>query len=310
VNKFNYNEIGIFLKYYDSRGSNMKYLENAFKFLVKYYLLAIPLFIAIAIPAIIAGSGSAELAAQIQELQKSMLSDPEMMQDPACLLQLYSTLAPMLAASGIAGAISFILMLIIKPATYGMVNKALETGNADLSDFGPEMKNNFPKYILFGLATAGLYIGIFIAAIIVFAVFAALMAASKAVGIILMVLFSMAFIVFLIAFSILTYLWFPAMVSDNLGVFDGLKKSISVVKGYFWPIIGISLLVGIGSGVAGGIVGAAGNIAVVGPLLTSIVTVAVEFVMIVFAFEVYRDKTGKCDYMDEGTIMDTPGDYL
>lgn len=289
----------------------MKYLENAFKFLGRFYLLLLPLFFATAIPAIISNSATLAMSDQITEYTKSLQQDPTMYGDMAFWWGLLDVLKPFFASLGIASAISFVLMLIIMPATYGMVNKALATGNADLSDFVPELKSNLLKYIIYGLASIAVSLVILIAIGIMVAICVAAMAASKALGIILIVIFSMALIVFLFAFSYLIVLWFPAMVADDLSAFTALKKSISVVKPYFWPMVGISLLIGIGGGVAGSALSMASRIPVAGPLLSSIPSVLIQFIMIIFYFEVYRDKTGKNDYMmEEGPAPETPGDYL
>lgn len=288
----------------------MKYLENAFKFLGKYYLLLIPLFAAIAIPAIINGPNANSMMKQVEEIGKAIESDPTLAQNPAALLALYSSLASSYAALGIGSLLALILSIIVRPATYGMVNKALATGNADLNDFVPEMKSNIVKYILFGLASLVLYFGIGIAVVILIGICIALMAVSVPLGVVLIILLALALVAGIFAFSVLISLWFPAMVSDDLGVFDALKKSISVAKSYFWPILGISLLIGIGSMIAGGILSVFGRIAVIGPIFASVATVLAEFIMIVFLFEVYRDKTGKNEYMNEDVITETPGDYL
>lgn len=289
----------------------MKYLENAFKFLGKFYLLLIPLFFAIGIPTIISGSGSIAMSNQITEYMNLLQQDPEMLYDSSYWWGLLDVLKPFLISMAIANVVSLVLSLIVMPATYGMVNKALATGNADLSDFVPELKKNFLKYIIYWLASIILSIVITIVIGIIVGVCAVGMAAAKALGIILIVILSMAFIVGFFALMVLILLWFPAMVADDLGVFEALKKSISVVKTYFWPILGITLLIMIGGGVAGSALGAAMYIPVVGPLLVSIPSVIIQFLTIVFYFEVYRDKTGKNDYMmEEGPAPETPGDYL
>lgn len=289
----------------------MKYLEKAFKFIGKFYLLLLPLFFAIAIPAIISTSGALAMSNQITEYMMSVQQDPTLAGNSAYWLGLIDVLKPFLVNIAIANLVSFVLSLLVMPATYGMVNKALATGNASLSDFVPELKNNFLKYIIFGLASIALSVVIIIAIAIIVAICTVAIYAAKALGIILIVIFSMALIVFLFAISFLIALWFPAMVADDLGVFDAFKKSISVVKTYFWPMVGITLLVTIGGGIAGSALGMASYIPVVGPLLTSIPSVLIQFILIVFYFEVYRDKTGKNDYMlEEGPEPETPGDYL
>lgn len=289
----------------------MKYLENAFKFLGKYYLLLIPLFISVVIPAILNGPSNNAMMEQLNEIQNAIKTDPSLSQNPNELLALYGTLASSYAALGIGSLLALVLSIVVMPATYGMVNKALATGNADLSDFVPEMKNNIVKYILFGLVSLVLYFGIGIAVAIIVGICIALMAVSVPLGVIAIILFAFALAAGIYAFTRLILFWFPAMVCDNLGVIDALKKSISVGKSYFWPVVGISLLISIGSGIATGIVnGIFGRIAVIGPTIVSVAPVLAQFILIVFLFEVYRDKTGKNGSVNEDLISETPGDYL
>lgn len=289
----------------------MKYLENAFNFLGKYFLLLIPLFISVAIPAIFSASGTSAYTEQALEIQNAIMKDPTLVQNPSDFLELYSTLFSSFGVMGIGSLIALVFSIVVVPATYGMVNKALVTGNADLSDFIPEMKNNIVKYILFMLATFVLYFGIVIAIAIIVGICIVLMTVSVPLGVIAIILASLGLLIGIFVFTRLIIFWFPAMVCDDLGVVDALKKSISVGKSYFWPVLGITLLITLGSYIAGGIIGAIiGGITIVGPAIASFVSALAEFIMIVFAIEVYRDKTGKNEYMNENLITETPGDYL
>ncbi|AEV69561.1 hypothetical protein [Acetivibrio clariflavus] len=288
----------------------MKYLENAFKFLGNFFLLVIPLFIAIAIPSIISGPSKDALSKQYTEIIMTMAKDPTLMQNSSNLIELFSTLISFLPPIILGFILTIILRIIVNPATYGMVNKALETGNVDLNDFVPEMKNNIGKYILYALSYIGIYFAIFFLSAILSFIFSSITTISTTLGITLLILFSIALFIGLFVFSYLISLWFPAMVSDNLGVGDGLKKSISVVKSYFWPIVGISILVAIGSGILSAIAGFLKGIPVLGHVVLSFISALVEFIMIVFCFEVYRDKTGKNEGMNEELNYEAPGDYL
>ncbi|WP_010248387.1 DUF7847 domain-containing protein [Acetivibrio cellulolyticus] len=287
----------------------MKYLEKAFNFFGKYYLLAIPLFIAIVIPSII--GVALGLPQKTKELSDLITQNPAMFQsNPWEYMGVSQSLFPIY---GIMSVASFILMIIAYPSTYGMVSKALSTGNADLGDFLPELKKNIGKYILYGLSLLAIYFGIGIAATILFVILGVVTVASRVIGILLIVLFVLAFIAFLLAFAFLTALWFASMVDDGLGVVDGFKKSFSVAKSYFWSIVGISLLVWIGSAFGGGILsGIFSFIPVISYTFSSGVSALAQFILIVFYFEVYRDKTGKNDYMveNQNPISETPGDYL
>jgi len=288
----------------------MKYLENAFKFLGKYYLLLIPLFIATVIPAIINAPSQNAMTQQMEEITKSMLN-PGMVQNSNEMLEMYSTLMQPSATYWLSIILSLVLTIIVTPATYGMVNKALSTGNADLSDFVPEMKNNIVKYIIFGLASIVLGFGIGIAILLVIGICVALFFVSPALGGIMSFLLGLASIIAVFVLAVWISFWFIAMVSDELGVLDALKKSISVAKSYFWPIVGINILVGIGYAIVSGIFsGIFGKIPLIGPVFVSVIAVLYQFVIIAFMFEVYRDKTGKSDSINQDLTLDMPGDYL
>ncbi|HOQ00871.1 MAG TPA: hypothetical protein PK604_08630 [Acetivibrio clariflavus] len=288
----------------------MKYLENAFKFLGNFFLMVIPLFIAIAIPTIISGPSKDALTRQYMEIVLAMTTNTGLVENSSDLAELFSTLNTFYPPIILGLIVTIILRIIVNPATYGMVNKALETGNAGLGDFLSEMKNNIGKFILYALANIGIYFAIFFVSAILSYIFIFITSVSTVLGITLLILFTLALCIGIFVFSYLISLWFPAMVSDNLSLGDGLKKSISVVKSYFWPIVGIKILVTIGSGILSAFAGYLKAIPVLGYVVLSFISAIVEFILIVFYFEVYRDKTGKNDSMNEGLNFEAPGDYL
>jgi hypothetical protein len=139
----------------------MKYLENAIKFLLKYWILAVPLFILTAIASLVSNAGIS--AAQFNALW-AIISNPSQLADPGNLLQTLPTILPAIAGGGI---LAFLFQFISMPATYGLVNKGLETGAASLNDLGSAITLNVVKYIMYFIGTLVLGIAIVIVFFIV-----------------------------------------------------------------------------------------------------------------------------------------------
>lgn len=267
----------------------MKYLENALKFLGKFFILAVPLYVLAAIPALIQGAGAVKLFSKMGSMY-SMFSDPARFSDPAQIFGLFSSIIP-LAVGG--GVLAFILNFIAIPSTYGMVNKALETNQADLNDFVPALQQNFVKYILYWIGTIVVGLAFFVASGIIIAILGLLTAAIGWVGGILLVLVILALFVAGVVLFVLLSLWLPAMVVDNLDVVAAAKKSIEIAKAAFWLLLGISLLVWIAGAIVSGILSFLGFIPLIGSLILSVIPAVTGFIMTVFYLQVYRDKTGK-----------------
>lgn len=267
----------------------MEYLERVFNFVKKYYILVVPLFVMAAVPALISGTGAANTLGRMSVIFAG-ISDPVRMQDPTQLIKMFSAVMSSVAGTGF---LAFILKFAAIPATYGMVNKALEIGKADLNDFTPLLSQNIVKYLFYWLGSIVVWIIFLLAALIIFLILGLLTAAVKALGVILLILAGIAVPLAGIVISILISLWFTAMVVDNLEVMDALKKSIALAKSNFPTILGITLLVWLAGAVAGSILGFIGLIPLIGPLVVSIVPAATSFVITVFYIMLYRNKTGK-----------------
>lgn len=266
----------------------MNYLINAIKFSIKNWMLIIPLFVLTALAALIGGIGSAMSLGTITRLM-----DTNNFSDPGALFALIPTLLTSVVGGGIVG---FIAPFIYQPATYGLVNKSLETGNASLNDLGVSISANFVKYVMYfvGQLVVSLVVGI--PAFLLVLLFVWLASAIGAIGIILAVLVVLAIAIIAIALSVLLSMWFATMVIDGLDVVAAAKKSIEVVKSCFWTVLGITLLVGIAASVAGGIIGViVGWIPLIGRIIASAVPAAQAFVMVVFSMMLYREKTGRAN---------------
>ncbi len=264
----------------------MKYLEKAFKFLAKHYLLALPLWALSLIPGILGGKTINLLADGNYWI--GLLQNPTAMRDPAQILNLFASILPLFAGAGI---LSFILRFVVYPPTYGLINTALSTGHSDLNGFVPSLKENIVKYILYWIGTLVVGIILSIALIIVIAVIGVLVAVLKWFGAIIALLAMLLLIVVGLVIGALLGLWFPAMVVSNLDVIAALKKSVEVVKKDLWMIVGITLLINFVGGIAGSILSFLNFIPLIGPIITSVIPAITTFVLTVFYMMVYKDKT-------------------
>lgn len=262
----------------------MKYLSSAVNFSIKNWMLILPVFVLSAIVSLISSAATPSLSTI------TALMNPNNITDPTAL---FGTLSSMMGAAAGAGIVAFIATLIYSPATYGLVNKGLETGSAGLNDLGSAISNNFAKFIMYIVGMLVLGLGLSIALFIVIFLLGLLLGLLGTFGNVLMIIIMLAIAVFLIALVVLLSLWFAAMVVDGLSVVDGAKKSIEVVKGCFWTVLGITILVWILFGIAGLILNLLRVIPLLGPIISSAAPAGQFFVMAVFGLMVYRDRTGR-----------------
>jgi len=287
---FTHCRISIIMNYLGEVKHSMKYLENAVKFFGKFYILAIPLLVLNALPALIQGGVTINVISTFTRFFESY-NITKGFQDPGAFLHMIPGILSFVVSASI---LAVVLQLVAEPATYGMVNKALQVGWADLNDLIPAIKQNFVKYLLYwvGIIVVSAVFGI--AATIVFIILILLTMAIKWFGVILIVLAALAFIIAGVILYTLISLWFPAMVIDDMDVMSALKQSVEIVKSTFWTILGIRILLVVIGGIASSIVGAfVGWIPVIGTIITSVIPTVVNFILIVFFLEIYRDRTGK-----------------
>lgn len=266
----------------------MKYLESAIKFLIKNWILAVPLFVLTALAALLVG-GIANTAASLAGLWTAYGNIGQLTNPTG----LFSSLPAMLPALAIGGGIwAFLFNFVTLPATYGLVNKSLDVGNASLNDLGAAVSQNFVKYIMYFIGMIVLSIGLGIGSFIIMLILSLLTALIKPL-VILTILVAIALFIGIIILMILLSMWLSAMIVDGLDVIAAAKKSIEVIKSCFWTVLGITLLVSIACGIAGAILGLLRVIPLLGPIIGSIVPTAQSFIMIVFLLILYRERTGK-----------------
>lgn len=270
----------------------MKSLEKALRFALKYYLLSLPLLALYVIPALVGGSGT---TFSLRSLIDYLYGDFSSLSDPAEIFKMASSAVA--AAMG-ASLLSFILNFIAYPSTYGMVNKALETGTGDLSDFVPALKQNFAKYLLYWVGNIAITAIFAVIAVVVFIILGLLTSVLKWFGIMLIVLAVLVFLIAGVIIHILLSLWFSIMVVDDMDLIAAFKRSIQISWANFGSLLGVTLIVGILSSIAGALIGfILGWIPVIGPAITSLVSVISTFIFVIFYIIFYRDRTGREVYI-------------
>lgn len=284
----------------------MRYLEKAFSFTFKNFILFLPFLISIAIPSLILGVGSMSFLLKftnIEELQGIIrdfaYNSNDLSALPGLFKDLYGT--TMLASTAISGLLSIVFAIIVMPATYGLINKKYETGSASLSDFTGCMSKYIGKYVLYALLGIAIWIGVSVVAMILIVIGTIIIIAGAVPpGILFIVVAILGTIVGCIALNTYMSLWFPSVCVENSSITEGLKNSFKTVRGYFWPILGIGLLVTLGGSIASLILGGIlGWVPIVGSTVSPIISAIAQMILMVFYFEVYRDRTGRYDIPEQ-----------
>jgi len=270
----------------------MNYIERIIKFTIKHYILAVPVLALFAIPALVGGGGGIDYYRLAKYLVPGMgYSTYYGIGDYGDIISF--VIKSMALVSGVA-VLSLGLKFIAYPSTYGMLNKALNTGSADLNDFVPALRDNISKYVFYWIGTIVLSIALGVAAAVFVAILIVITSVIGVVAIILWLLFGLVAFIIAVAVSVFTGIWFTAMIVDNLDVTNAAKKSIEVIKSDFLILFGITLLIMLASGIVGAVLGLIFSfIPIIGPVILSLIPAASSFVSIVFYMMVYREKTGR-----------------
>jgi len=265
----------------------MKYLERAINFITRYYILAVPLFISTALAALL-GSSTTGLLGIIRSFTNEIRFGNNFFAEPFSFIKLF---AASVVASGL-GLINLLLKLAVNPATYGMINKALDEGYASIHDFVPQLKNNFAKYLIYWLGNIVVWIIAVICVGLITLVGSLIVALVKwaAIRVLFILFIGLLFFIAAIYIEVNMALWFPAMLVDHLDFISAFKRSFSIVKKNFWMILGISLLVSLVSSLVNLILSVFGIIPLIGSIILSIMPTVSTFLMMVFYLMFYKDQ--------------------
>lgn len=269
-----------------TRGLNMKYFEDAFKFVTKNYLILIPVFIATLVPALLI-IGFAPSAAEIQAIFSDFQQYPDyFLNNPDAFVEALQVAG--IGNSASSGAIATIMNFMAIPMTAGLIKMGLNNGSVSINDFAVALGSNIGKYLRYFLA--GILLGILLAIAIILYVIAliTILVAMGESGIFVFLLGLILLFVFSVSMALFLSFWFGAMVLDDLGAMAALKKSFAVAKRCFWTLVGIGLLLAFAEGIVSAIVGFFDFIPLLPVILRTGVTAFAAVVHMVFLFMIYR----------------------
>lgn len=269
-----------------TRGLNMKYFEDAFKFVTKNYLILIPIFIATLVPALLI-IGTTPSTADLQAIINDFQQYPDyFINNPDAFVEALRVAG--IGNSASSGAIATIMNFMAIPMTAGLIKMGLSKGSVSINDFAVALSSNIGKYLRYFLA--GIVLGILMAVAIVLYLIAllAILAAMGESGLIVIFLGFILLMVLSVTIAFFLSFWFGAMVLDDLGAIAALKKSIAIAKRCFWILVGIGLLLVIAEGITTGIIGFFGFIPFLPTILTAAVSAFATVVHTTFLFMIYR----------------------
>jgi hypothetical protein len=278
----------------------MDYFKRSINFLSKNFLVIIPLYIAIVIPLFFAGMAMNQVMAEVQPILQSIISGGEISDPMAIVQRMMGAFQRAAGSSSLATLLTIVLALIVQPATAGLIKKGIEGEETGLQFFVDALKENFIQFLLFAIGVIIILIAAVIGIFLVLLIFGFLAGALKTVGAIIFALVLIALVIFGIYFGVRIFsLWFPSMVIDRAGMFEGMKKGFEASKGSFWLIFLVFILISIAMGLVTWILGFLNRVVIIGPLVLGAVSALGQFILFVFCMIVYKEKS-------QGTVEPAP----
>jgi hypothetical protein len=190
--------------------------------------------------------------------------------------------------------LALLLSAFILPATYGMIIKGYETAKTGLGSFFTSLKKYFTKFIPYLFTVLLFIVAVGIIYTIVLFIFPFIYSISWQLGLAVFAGIIIASIIILCHIFNVFNIWFIAMAWDDMKVFEGLIKAFKLVKSYFWSSIGITFAMGfLYVTIIALIGGVIENVFIVGATIKSFLLSACIYILMVFGFEIYRDRTNK-----------------
>ena len=276
----------------------MRFLENSFRFLVKNIIFVLPLFIANLFYSYIFFFNVDII--KLEELLKNINSGNLYMvnnlnNNYRNLQEAMMVFIPELGVFKNLLIISFILFLLIIPATYGIINRIYSDGKASFLAFFIEMKNNCLRFLLYCLAVIIFWLFVGFIAFITLLVLGLIAGTSTAAYILVSLLMFFGYIMLIFFLMNVSIMGFAVVVTDKKGPFEGISEAMTIIRTYIWAMTGITLLLAIDMSVANFVImfTPIKEIKEVYFILSSILSTIFSFILIVFNFEVYRYETDK-----------------
>ena len=278
----------------------MEYLENAFKFWGKFKWLIVPLFILCCVAVFLGNPTLKEITGTLNEV-----TDLGLVTGEAENIDLYDGLYKIAQNIGILLQVVLLVLFLsifIFPATYGMIIRGYETGATGLGSFFTSLKKYFIKFILYFLSVLIIMAAVAIIYLLFFFIFPFIFIISWQLATIVFIGVIIASVIFLCFLFNVLNIWFVALAWDDMKVLEGFFKAFELVKGCFWSCVGIAFSMAFIYITVNALIGGVlENIIIVSYFIKSFLLSMCIYVLMVYGFELYRDKTEKNSVL---------GDYL
>ncbi len=276
----------------------MEQVKKALGTLKENWILAIPIYLTRLIPALL----SIYIFSEISTELINMISVEEIGETQHVLenyeqvtRDFFQANRDFILASVLVAVMGLLMNFIAVPATFGMIKENLEQGEKlDFSRIFPNAGRYFGKYLLYRIGKLALWIFLVLLSILVIALVALVgTRVDEGLAVLLVMLIGMAFILLAAVLHLIFKLWFPAMVLEDLGVFEGLKEAFRKSKVCFWPLFAGFLGIRITAWITNMFVNMLiGEVAYLTSFINNIIPTVATVTLLIFYMLIYR-KTQK-----------------
>ncbi|WP_165400217.1 hypothetical protein [Motilibacter rhizosphaerae] len=173
--------------------------------------------------------------------------------------QATSALGHLTAATGISALVGVLVHVVLTGMLVGVLGRAVLGRPAPAGEVWREVR---PRLLpLLGMTLLLALVSVLAVAVVVVVIAVAAVAVAPVAGALLAVPLLAGLVVLLAWLWTATGVAAPALVLEKQGVRGALRRSVRLVRGSFWRVLGIQLLVQIGASVAGGILGGVFSVA-------------------------------------------------
>lgn len=273
------------------QNKKMNTLSKAIDLLRKHWMILVPTFLALLIPALLVRTNTNNVAEILREFSDNY---QYYAQNSEALSELFAGIK---TGVGTGGILSTILNFAAVPMTAGLLRRVLEDQPAGFGEFAMSLSENIITYLkhVLGLILFGISIGII--SLIYFLILLVVVFSGNSINLGVLLFGTLFFMIALMVVGVFLTFWFAAMVLEDYTLFAAVKRSFTLVGKCFWKIVGVTLLIQISFAILTGIAGAFVAVPLVGPLLSSVVAATGSVLMMTFAFVLYKEQT-----QDEGSF--------
>lgn len=267
------------------QNKKMNTLSKAIDLLRKHWMILIPTFLALLIPALLVRTNTNNVVEILREFSDNY---QYYAQNSEALSELFAGIK---TGVGTGGILSTILNFAAVPMTAGLLRRVLEDQPAGFGEFAMSLSENIITYLkhVLGLILFGISIGII--SLIYFLILLVVVFSGNSINLGVLLFGTLFFMIALMVVGVFLTFWFAAMVLEDYTLFAAVKRSFTLVGKCFWKIVGVTLLIQISLAILTGIAGGFAGIPLVGPLLSSAVAATGSVLMMTFAFVLYKEQT-------------------